>query len=112
MSQEQWTAVDHYLEGMLIERDVVLENALEASLAAGLPPIAVSPTQGKWLSLLARSLGARNILEIGTLGGYSSIWLGRALPKDGHLISLEIDPKHAQLARANIARAGLSEKVE
>jgi predicted O-methyltransferase YrrM len=112
MSHEQWSAVDDYITSLLIEQDPVLDAALRASEAAGLPPIAVAPNQGKWLSLTARALSARSILEIGTLGGYSTIWLARALPPDGRLISLELDPKHAEVARANIARAGLAERVE
>jgi len=112
MSHEQWSRVDDYITSLLIEKDPVLQAALQASEAAGLPPIAVAANQGKWLSLTARALSARAILEIGTLGGYSTIWLGRALPQDGRLISLEIDPKHAEVARANIARAGLAERVE
>ena len=85
---------------------------LQASSEAGLPPISVSPTQGKLLNLLARVRGARAILEIGTLGGYSAIWMARALPADGRLVTLEVDPKHADVARASIARAGLAERVE
>jgi predicted O-methyltransferase YrrM len=112
MSQEQWTAVDEYITGLLVEPDPALDAALLASEAAGLPPIAVAPNQGKWLSLIARAVRARSILEIGTLGGYSTIWLGRALPPDGSLISLELEPKHAEVARANLTRAGLSERVE
>ena len=92
--------------------DPALEAALAASAAAGLPAINVSPVQGKLLHLLARAIGARNVLEIGTLGGYSTIWLARALPDGGRLISLEADAKHAEVARANIARAGLEDKVE
>lgn len=112
MTHEQWSAVDDYITSLLIENDPVLQAAQAASEAAGLPPIAVAPNQGKWLSLTARALSARSILEIGTLGGYSTIWLARALPADGRLISLELDPKHAEVARANIARAGLAERVE
>jgi predicted O-methyltransferase YrrM len=112
MTHEQWTAVDRYITDLLVPPDPALDGALEASDAAGLPPINVSPNQGKLLHLLARLQGARTILEIGTLGGYSTIWLARALPADGRLITLEIDPKHAEVARANIARAGLSEVVE
>jgi len=107
-----WTAVDRYITDALIPSDPALTAALEASTAAGLPEIQVAPNQGKLLHMLARLQGARAILEIGTLGGYSTIWLGRALPKDGRLISLEVDPKHAEVARANIARAGLSGVVE
>ncbi len=112
MSQEQWTAVDGYFNGLLLESDPVLEAALRDSDAGGLPQIAVAPNQGKLLNLLVRIHGARKILEIGTLGGYSTIWLGRALPSDGRLITLEYSPKHAKVATANIARAGLGDKVE
>jgi predicted O-methyltransferase YrrM len=111
-SQEQWTAVDDYINDLLVGSDAALDAALEASTAAGLPAIAVSPSQGKLLHLLARAMGARKILELGTLGGYSTIWMARALPADGRLITLEYDPKHAEVARANIARAGLASKVE
>jgi predicted O-methyltransferase YrrM len=112
MTQRTWTSVDRYLDDLLVGRDTVLEAALQASVDAGLPAIAVSPTQGKLLNLLARVRGARTILEIGTLGGYSTIWLARALPADGHLVTLEMDPKHAEVARANIGRAGLTARVE
>jgi predicted O-methyltransferase YrrM len=108
MAQEQWTAVDSYIADLFIGSDFALEAALDASKAAGLPAISVSPAQGKLLHLLARVQGARSILELGTLGGYSTIWLARALPPDGHLLSLEIDPLRAELARANVARAGLA----
>ena len=107
-----WTAVDRYLSELLVPHDSALDAALQASAEAGLPEIQVAPNQGKLLSILARILGARAILEIGTLGGYSTIWLARALPKDGRLITLEVDPKHAEVARSNIARAGLAEIVE
>jgi predicted O-methyltransferase YrrM len=90
----------------------VLEAALTASTDAGLPPIAVAPNQGKWLMILAQIVGAQAILEMGTLGGYSTIWLARALPPDGSLVTLEADPKHAEVARANIALAGFADKVE
>jgi predicted O-methyltransferase YrrM len=112
MTQEQWTAVDDYINTLLVRPDPVLEAALEASHAAGLPAINVSPAQGKLLHLIARAQGAMTILEIGTLGGYSTIWLARALPQDGRLITLEADPKHAEVARANISRAGLSSVVD
>ena len=112
MAQEQWTAVDNYLADLFIEQDFALKAALDSSEAAGLPTINVSPAQGKLLHLLARVQGARKILELGTLGGYSTIWLARALPADGRLISLEIDPGHAEVARANIARAELTNVVE
>jgi predicted O-methyltransferase YrrM len=110
--QEQWTAVDEYINDLLIGSDAELDAALEASTAAGLPAIAVSPPQGKMLHIFARTIGARKILELGTLGAYSTIWMARALPPDGKLITLEYDPKHAEVARANIARAGLAGKVE
>jgi predicted O-methyltransferase YrrM len=112
MSQQTWTAVDHYLDDVLVGHDAALDAALRESAEAALPPINVAPTQGKLLNLLARSIGARSILEIGTLGGYSTIWLARALPADGRLITLEIDRRHAEVARANIARAGLEQRVE
>lgn len=110
--QEQWTAVDRYISDLLVPPDPALDAALAASTAAGLPAINVAPNQGKLLHLLARLKGARTILEIGTLGGYSTIWLARALPADGRLITLEAEPKHAEIARANIARAGLDRIVE
>lgn len=112
MNQETWTAVDNYINDQLIPSDPVLDAALEASVAAGLPAISVTPGQGKLLHLLARLVGARNILEIGTLGGYSTIWLARALPAGGRLITLEADAKHAKVASANLARAGLTDVVE
>jgi len=112
MNQDQWTAVDRYLESSIVTQDSALQAALKASEAAELPAIQVSPAQGKLLHLLARSVCARNILEIGTLGAYSTIWLARALPPGGRLITLEADPKHAEVSRANLARAGLSEIVE
>ncbi|MDX3849626.1 O-methyltransferase [Streptomyces sp. AK02-01A] len=112
MSQEQWNAVDSYFTDQLVPADDVLSAALAASDAAGLPAINVAPNQGKLLHLLARIQGARTILEIGTLGGYSTIWLGRALPDDGRLVSLEYNPVHADVARANLARAGLDKVVE
>ena len=112
MSNPQWTAVDRYIEDLLIPADPALDAALEANRAADLPAIDVSPVQGKLLQLLARSQGARRILEIGTLGGYSTIWLARALPSDGRLVTLEADPKHASVARSNIQRAGLDHLVE
>jgi predicted O-methyltransferase YrrM len=110
--QDQWSAVDSYIADLFLAPDPTLEAALASSAAAGLPSINVSPTQGKLLHLLARVQGARRILEIGTLGGYSTIWLARALPADGRLISQEVDLKHAEVAHANLARAGLSSIVE
>ena len=112
MAQEQWTAVDRYIADMLVRPDAALEAALRDSEAASLPSINVTPNQGKLLHLLARAMGAHNILEIGTLGAYSTIWLGRALPTDGRLITLEIDARFAEIARRNIARAGLADVVE
>jgi predicted O-methyltransferase YrrM len=112
MSQDQWTAVDNYVNDLLNPPDAVLDAALQNAQDAGLPSIAVAPNQGKLLSILARSIGAKRILEVGTLGGYSTIWLARALPPDGKLITLEIDPKHAEVARKNIASAGLDQVVD
>ncbi len=112
LNQELWTAVDRYLEGSIVTQNSALEAAVRASEAAELPAIQVTPAQGKLLHLLARSVSARNILEIGTLGAYSTIWLARALPSGGRLITLEANPKHAEVSRANIGRAGLSEIVE
>lgn len=110
--EQTWTAVENYLDALLIPPDPALEASREASAAAGLPDIAVTPSQGKFLHLLARIRGARNILEIGALGGYSTIWLARALPQGGRLISIEADPKHCEVTRANVARAGLSSIVD
>ena len=112
MSEAQWEAVDRYFGGLLLGNDPALEAALAASQAAGLPEIAVAPNQGALLNLLARAIRARRILEIGTLGGYSTIWLARALPPDGKLITLEFDSLHAEVADKNIANAGLSAVVE
>jgi predicted O-methyltransferase YrrM len=110
--EDRWTAVDHYLADRLLKPDPALDAALEASAAAGLPPHGVSPTQGRLLELLARLRGAHAILELGTLGGYSTIWLGRGLADDGRLVTLEVNPRYAEVARANIARAGLADLVE
>lgn len=112
MSQELWTDVEHYVDGLLIPSDPVLDAAVAAAEAAGLPEIAVTPSQGKLLYLLARMQRARRILEIGTLAGYSAIWLARALPEDGSLVTLELDRTHCEVARANIARADLSAVVD
>ena len=112
MPENLWAAVDRYIDDVLVAPDEALSAALAASARAGLPPIAVSPSQGKLLHLMARAQSARRILEIGTLGGYSTIWLARALPEDGKLITLEADPKHAEIAGANIARAGLDRRVD
>ncbi|MET0287179.1 MAG: O-methyltransferase, partial [Polyangiales bacterium] len=112
MSQDIWNKVDEYLVELFVPHDAALDAALEESERAGLPSIAVSPPQGKLLNLLARIHGAKSVLEIGTLGGYSTIWLARALPSGGRLITLEADAKHAEVARQNIARAGLEASVE
>ncbi|MEZ0093309.1 O-methyltransferase [Streptacidiphilus sp. EB129] len=109
---EQWNAVDDYFARTLTPVDAALDAAVKASDAAGLPQIAVSGLQGKFLNLLAQLQGARRILEIGTLGGYSTIWMARALPEGGRLVSLEFDPRHAEVARGNIAVAGLADVVE
>jgi predicted O-methyltransferase YrrM len=111
-SQALWSAADEYIGGMLAPPDPALKSALEASDAAGLPRIAVTPAQGKLLHILARLQGARRILEIGTLGGYSAIWLARALPEDGRLVTIESEPRFAEVARANISRAGLLSRVD
>jgi predicted O-methyltransferase YrrM len=112
MTDERWTAVDRYLTDLLVPPDPVLNAALAASAAAGLPAHQVSASEGKLLHLLARLVGARRILEIGTLGGYSAIWLARALPAGGRLVTLEAAARHAEVARANLARAGLGDVVE
>lgn len=107
-----WTAVDEYIVESLVPDDEALNAALAASEKAGLPPINVAPNQGKLLMLLAHAIGARRVLEIGTLGGYSTIWLARGLAPDGRLITLEANEDYAEVARANIARAGLADRVE
>ncbi|MFI5250754.1 MAG: O-methyltransferase [Gemmatimonadales bacterium] len=109
--KEQWTEVDHYLAGLLLPDDPVLRQAVAASDAAGLPAIQISPLQGQWLAILAAAIRAKSILEIGTLGGYSTIWLARALAPGGRLISLELDPAHAAVARANLAHAGVADRA-
>jgi len=109
MRSDDFGAVDKYVEELFSLNDPALQAALEASRAGGLPDISVSPAQGRWLQVLARANGARRILEIGTLGGFSAICLARALPPDGRLITLEVDPSHADVARGNIARAGLAD---
>lgn len=112
MSHERWTEVDRYFVDLFVPPDPALDAALAAGAAAGLPPHDVSPTQGKLLHLLARICGARSILEIGTLAGYSTIWLARALPPDGRLVTLEANFRHAEIARANLTRTGLPGTVE
>jgi len=112
MTPETWTAVDRYITDRLLPPDTALDGAVQASTDAGLPAIAVSPAQGKFLHLLAKLIHARRVLEIGTLGGYSTIWLAKALSPGGRLITLEFDAKHATIARANLAMAGLSGVVD
>jgi len=112
MPEDQWTAVDKYISDSLSLSDPALDAALAANVAAALPSIDVSPSQGKLLQLLAQMRGARRILEIGTLGGYSTICLARALPVGGRLVTLEVDAKHAEVARSNVARAGFADVVE
>ncbi|MFJ6053983.1 O-methyltransferase [Streptomyces sp. NPDC092307] len=112
MTQQTWTAVDDYFDGLLVGQDEALVAAAADSEAAGLPAHQVAPNQGKLLNLLARVRGARRILEIGTLGGYSTIWLARALPADGRLVTLEVEERCADVAAANITRAGLDHVVE
>jgi predicted O-methyltransferase YrrM len=111
-AQGPWVEVDRYLNDVLALGDPMLEATVEASRVAGLPEIQVSPSQGKLLMILAQLRGARRILEIGTLGGYSTIWLARSLPPGGRVITLEVEPKYAEVARANIARAGLAGAVD
>jgi len=112
MAENQWTTVDRYLTDHVVPSDAALDEALHAIEQAGLPAISVSPNLGKLLYLYARMISARNVLEIGTLGAYSTIWLARAAGSNGRVITLEADPKHAQVARANIARAGLSSIID
>jgi predicted O-methyltransferase YrrM len=112
MPEQVWADVDDFFTEHLLPADDVLRTVLETNVAEALPPIAVTPPQGKLLHLLARACGARRILEIGTLGAYSTIWLARALPPGGRLITLEIDPHHAEVARRNLERAKLGDRVE
>src|SRR5689334_19892061 len=112
MNPETWTAVDRYATDLLVRPADALVAALAANHAAGLPSIDVSAPQGKFLRLLAQVMGARRILEVGTLGGYSTIWFAGALPPRGRVVTLELDPHHAKVAAANIARAGLADRVE
>jgi predicted O-methyltransferase YrrM len=112
VTRELWASVDDYLTEALLPADPALDQALRTSENAGLPAIAVSASHGKFLHLLARLQGARKILEVGTLGGYSTIWLARALPAGGRLVTLEIDPKHAEVARANLDHAGVGDRVD
>lgn len=112
MNDELWTTVDDYIDALFVPADQALDDALRDSSAAGLPPINVAPNQGKLLELLAKINRSRRILEIGTLGGYSTIWMARSLPENGELISLELDLHHAAVARKNIDRAGFGSKVD
>src|SRR5262245_735459 len=112
MSQDLWTRVDEYINSVTIGSDAALEAASAAAAAAQLPPISVTPALGKLLHLMARAHGATRILEVGTLAGYSTIWLARAVPADGRVITLESDARHADIARTNIERAGLTGRVE
>lgn len=112
MADERYAEIDDWLEDQLGREDRLLAAVQQASADAGLPPIEVSPAQGRFLRLLAEIHGARRILEIGTLGGYSTVLLGRALPEDGRLVSIEIDPRRAEVARANLGRAGIADRCE
>src|SRR4051794_25028511 len=112
MTPDTWKAVDDYIGSLFVPPDAGLDGAQRAATDAGLPPIAVSAAQGKFLHILARLHRAKRILEMGTLGGYSTIWLARALPPEGRLVSLEFDPKHADVARGSLQRAGLADRVE
>ncbi|OAB32794.1 methyltransferase [Paenibacillus macquariensis subsp. defensor] len=113
MSQTNvWDKVDHYITERLIQHDAILEKVLSTNQKAGLPAYDVSPTQGKFLNLLVQMQGSKRILEIGTLGGYSTIWMARALPADGKIVTLELDPHHAQVAAANLSLAEVKDRVE
>ena len=112
MTQQLWTSVDDYITQLFVQSDPIMQETLAASEAAGLPSISVAPNEGKLLMLLAQLCGARNILEMGTLGGYSTIWLARGMVSGGSLITLEANPKHAEVARLNIARAGFTDRAE
>lgn len=112
MSQDQWNEIDKYFSDLILKQDNILENTLKTSTDAGLPEIAVAPLHGKFLHLMVKIKGARNILEIGTLGGYSTIWMARALTSGGKLTTLEADPRNADIARQNIEAAGLTDKVD
>lgn len=112
VNQERWTAVDRYISEKVVGPDAALEAALAANAAGGLPSIDVAPNQGKLLHLFVKMTEAKRVLEIGTLGGYSTIWMARALPEGGRLVTLELNPKHAEVARANLQRAGVANKVE
>jgi predicted O-methyltransferase YrrM len=112
IARPEWIAVDRYFSGLLTPADGALDGALLANKKAGLPAIDVSRLQGKFLEFLVRSSGARRVLEIGTLGGYSTLWLARALPEDGRIVTLEFDPHHAETARENLRNAGVLDRVD
>lgn len=112
MNQAQWTAVDAYINDLFVPDDDILEAALRTAAEAGLPEIQVTPSQGKLLGMMVQAVGARKVLEIGTLGGYSAIWIARALPSGGRLVTLEAAPKHAEVARSNFVRAGLEGGID
>ena len=112
MTQETWTAVDEYVVDTFALEDSVLIEVQAACERAGLPPIQVSAAQGKYLELLAKMIGAQRVLEIGTLGGYSTIWMARGLPASGRIVTMELDPKHAEVAGGNFVRAGLSDMID
>jgi predicted O-methyltransferase YrrM len=112
MPSDKWTAVDTYINDTLLGGDAAMEAVLQASTAADLPAIAVSPSQGRFLFILAKAIGAKRILELGTLGGYSAVWLARALPSDGRLVTVEFAARHAEVARRNFERAGVSHLIE
>ena len=110
--EARWVAVDTYAAEQLLPPDPAMDAVRADSAAAGLPDISVSPMQGKMLELLVQMQGARRVLEVGTLGGYSTVWLARAVPADGHVVTVELDPHHAEVARANLAHAGVDDRVE
>ena len=112
MNERSWAAVDDYLDGLFAPPGDGLDEILATSEATGLPPMSVTPTQGRLLGILAAAVGARRALEVGTLGGYSAVWIARALPVDGWLVTLEIDPHHAEVARRNLAAAGVDRRVD
>jgi predicted O-methyltransferase YrrM len=112
VTQDRWTAVDTYLAGLFVPPDPALDGVLQSIAAADLPTISVSPNQGKLLFILAKAMGARRVLELGTLAGYSTIWLARAVPPGGSVVTIEVDPRHAKIARANIARAGMADRID
>src|SRR5205814_10344873 len=112
MAEDLWHPVDRVLAELVADQDPVLQEVLAANAAAGLPAIDVSPLHGKLIYVLALAIGARRVLELGTLGGYSTIWLARALPEGGRVVTIELEPAYAEVARANVARAGLSALVE